>query len=203
MFLLFFCPFQNVFARLQEFENGASDTFFFLPECFPCCSAGPPNHSSCAVLVSHNWCKLALASDLKISVWVSCMLSFSKATVLPRNNSKFLRLCIHVQFMHTIPHVHHAGCATSEYTKVCLVVFVHVQVIVFGHNGMDLTFSLKCLHSQRLGKFSYSTFYFLILLALHRVPNPTVRPLSVAELCIAQVSVYYMHYSCTFVSSYV
>ena len=62
-------------------------------------------------------------------------------------------------------------------------------MIVFGHNGMDFTFSLKCLHSQRLGKFSYSTFYFLMLLALHRVPNPRVRPLSVAELYIAQVSV--------------
>ena len=90
-----FYPFHSVFARWQEFENGASDTFFFLPECFPCCSAGPPNHSS-TVLVSYNVYKLALASDLKISVWVSCMQSFSKASVLPRNNSKFLRLCIHV-----------------------------------------------------------------------------------------------------------
>lgn len=112
-----FYPFQSVFARWQEFENGASDTFFFLPECFPCCSAGPPNHSS-TVLVSYNVYKLALASDLKISVWVSCMQSFSKASVLPRNNSKFLRLCIHVQFMQGVRRLNTQRCVLS-----CLFMF--------------------------------------------------------------------------------
>ena len=112
-----FYPFQSVFARWQEFENGASDTFFFLPECFPCCSAGPPNHSS-TELVSYHLYKLAFASDLKISVWVSCIQSFSKATVLPRNNSKFLRLFIHVQFMQGARRLNIQRCVLS-----CLFMF--------------------------------------------------------------------------------
>ena len=121
-----FYPFQSVFARWQEFENGASDTFFFLPECFPCCSAGPPNHSS-TVLVSYNLYKLALASDLKISVWVSCMQSFSKASVLPRNNSKFLRLCIHVQFMQGVRRLNTQRCVLS-----CLFMFRWLCLVTMG-----------------------------------------------------------------------